>query len=77
MEIPSITFSPFLAGARACVGLQFALIEFVPCMLDITLFETDMRHFYIVRMKNILFSLLRVIQFDLSVPADDIEPKAK
>lgn len=29
MEIPSIAFPTFLAGARACVGFRFTIIEFV------------------------------------------------
>lgn len=29
MEIPSIAFPTFLAGARSCIGFRFAIIESV------------------------------------------------
>jgi cytochrome P450 len=32
MEIPSIAFPTFLAGARACIGFRFAIVEFVPAL---------------------------------------------
>ena len=57
----------FLGGSRACIGYQFALIEFVQS--TVISFISLTSHF---RMKCLLFTLIRKFEFGLAIPAGDI-----
>jgi hypothetical protein len=58
----------FLGGPRACIGYRFSLVEYVPLETHTNAHTLTS----IIRMKALLFTLIRAFEFELAVPAKDI-----
>ena len=69
----------FLGGPRACIGYRFSLVEYVPsmrlptCLLEI---PTDAFPHRACRMKAIIYTVIRAFEFELAVPAEDIQRRS-
>lgn len=74
-EMPSLAFPTFLAGARGCIGFRFTMVECVSLSLLPRLITTTNAYSLLFRMKIILFSLVRTVNFKLAVPVEDVVPK--
>ena len=75
----------FLGGAHACIGYRFSITEYVssclasptarrrpfpPVLFTLTRCPCPCRF----RMKALVFTLIRNFEFELAVPANDVEP---
>ena len=61
----------FIGGPRACIGYRFTLIECVA-----SLASAQNRLLTACRMKALIFTLVRAFEFELAVPASDVQKKA-
>lgn len=62
----------FLGGPKGCIGFRFALIEYVHFFVSINIKNLNLTADFTIRMKAILYTLVRAFEFGLAVPADDI-----
>ena len=73
-EIPGVwgNLLSFHGGAHACIGYRFALVEYVTSALR--------RHRSLtpasIRMKALLFSLIKAFEFRMALPKDRIKAKS-
>ena len=63
----------FIGGARACIGYRFALVEYVRFLERIL--SSDILP-SLIRMKALLFQLIRSLEFELNAPVEDIARKS-
>lgn len=70
-DLPSLTSPTFLAGSYGCIGFRFTIIEWVIRVL-LWSYHTHTVLPQIHRMKAVIFSLIRVMEFKLAVPESDI-----
>lgn len=61
----------FLAGPHACIGFRFSLAEYASCPA----LERPIAY-CACRAKAILFTIAREFEFELAVPADDMERRS-
>lgn len=74
-DIPGVwgDLMTFLGGARSCIGYRFALVEYVTYNLSAPLIKKLTMS---IRMKALLFTLIRSFEFSLALPASEIEMRA-
>ena len=63
----------FIGGARACIGYRFALVEYVRFLERVL--SSDILP-SLIRMKALLFQLIRSLEFELNAPVEDIARKS-
>jgi hypothetical protein len=61
----------FLGGPRACIGYRLSLVEYVFPVHHVTMAPNAA----IIRIKALLFTLVRAFEFELAVPASSIAKK--
>ena len=71
----------FIGGPRACIGYRFSLVEYVSSSPSsyvklVFVFVDADRPSGSCRMKALLFALVRAFEFELAVPAADIQKKS-
>lgn len=70
----------FLGGPRACIGYRFSLIECVFILSSSVDFALLLAPRALTRasnrMKAIIYTLVRAFEFELAVPADDVQKKS-
>ena len=64
----------FLGGPHACIGYRFSLVEYVRFIQPFLSVRLVLTARFLIRMKALVFTLVRTFEFELAVPIEDIKP---
>ena len=64
----------FLGGPHACIGYRFSLVEYVRFIQPFLSVMCVLTARFLIRMKALVFTLVRTFEFELAVPVEDIKP---
>ena len=66
----------FLGGPHACIGYRFSLVEYVQFIQPFLSVMCVLTARFLIRMKALVFTLIRTFEFELAVPPEEIMKKS-